>query len=407
MATVIQVPGDRRFGAIGEALGTFVGAQIARGREEEKEEERRQAYASALGIVQEVAAGDIAPTAQQFTDISTNLSKAGAQDQVPQFVDMISDLRSERAKQESRTASQQAVQQLAKEEPQVAATLVPGQTVPQALNIASIRASLRKDAKPVGKRELTIFTEEGDQKTILVPSTANQEQVQGIIDKDHPGFSLVKRKLAPITPAAKPTETDKRIKDVLIRRGIEKPTASDKANARNLVEGRKGVNQELAGRFAGTIIEDRFGNLTASFEGKEKERTQYSLALGLADDILFSGVDPNDAVNQAEEEARIQFSTGTFIPERIRRAGPEAVRQFLEQRRIVAPEVVRYFVDLQTARVPANATPERVEKARQAYRRAVEVLNPFITEAQLSAAVDKRYPPEQRRSRSTLDRGPR
>lgn len=380
MATVINIPADKRLSSLGRGLG-----QIAEGFvEKREEEERRQKFIDAITIVKDIAKTPGPTTADQFSDLTTSLIAAGQEDKVGDFTNMLSNLKAEQAKQNTLKTSREAAQLISGGDVK-GALGIPDITLTQQQQVASIQATLKPKAAKKTQREVTVFNNKGEQRSVLVPSTLDDKGVTAFVQENHPGFSRTKPKAPPKAAAPRTeTETERDIQSILTLRNIDKPTPKEKAGARNLFRNRRGVNQELASRFGGEIVEDKFGNLARiDFTGAdaEKKRIQYSLASTEVDDVLFAGVDPADAVGQVEEGARRAFETGEWLPQRIQEAGPDVVAQFLAQRNVDAPEIVQFFNDLQNI----GTDPE-------AYRRILEIDNPDASKEDIDTLVKQRFP---------------
>ncbi len=380
MATVVNVPGDKRFEQIGLGLGSIGAGVLQRNKEKQEREAKRQALMDALGIVQAAASSEDPVSQETMTSLGGVLGDAGLEDQLPQFVNMLSNFKQEQAKQRTQQIGQESVVKLAAVEPKVEETFVEGQTVPQALNLANIRAALANQAQQRKKVSLTLF-KGGEQRVIRIDPALNDQEIDEQIAADPKLSGFVRTKPKATAAPRQSTQTERDDQAILTLRG-EKNTTQNRAKATNLRLGRNDVNRELGQRFGGKIITDRFGDMVnIDFGGKQKELTLYGIATGLVDDVLFSGTDPNDAANEIEAAARQVFQTGAFIARRIRDQGANAVQEFLNARRIDAPEIVQYFRDLQAAATDSEA-----------FRRVAEILNPTMSAAEIDEKVKERFP---------------
>lgn len=378
MATVVQVPADRRFAELGKGLGIFFAAR----KEKEEEDERRAAYKEALSLTRTLVDSTDPITGEQQEQLGESLLRAGAEEQFGDFVERISKMRGVRASTEAATA-------LAKGRPEDELA-TPGISLEQQLTAAKTRKALAPESRQEGERKLTVF-KDGDEKEIIVPKNIPESEIDAFVEKHASGFSRIKKEGKP-TPRTE-TETERDIQGILIRRDVKDPTDKDKANARNLLRGRSTVNAALASNFSGDIIRDPLGNITRVIIGPAADQIKYNIALGLSDDMLFSGTDPNDVAPDAIREAERLFSIGEgkWLPLGVRDGGPDAIAKFLEVRKITAPEVVTYFRDLELSVPPSKANAQQIDAAKDALRRVLRTFHPDATDDEIEAAVNQEF----------------
>lgn len=379
MATVINVPEDKRLSSLGRGLGEFFSAR----RKKEEEEEQRQKFIDAITITKEIARNPEPTTVEQFSTLSTALISAGQEDKITDFTNLLANLKSQQAKQNTLSISQEAARSVAAGETE-AALKIPDITLTQQQQVASIQATLKPREAKKTQREVKVFNDKGEEREVLVPSTLDDAAVTAFVQENHPGFSRTKpaKKDKPESARAE-TEVERDINAILTLRKME-VNANNQAKARNLLRGRKPVNRELAARVGGNIIEDKFGNISKiDFTGAdaERKRTIYSIGSAMVDDLLIQGVDQNDAVGQIEVEANKVFTTGAWISKKFTEAGPEGVTKFLESRNINAPEIVQYFTDLQN-----------IQTDPEGYRRVLEINNPDAGIEDIVNLVKSRFP---------------
>lgn len=376
MATVVTIPQDTRLRDQTRSLGAFFEKFNERRREEEEKERKRAAFQEALEGIKTLSSSEEPLQPQDIANIGESLIDAGMADKIPQFSEMLLNLKQEQAKQKTQQASREAAGLIGKGDVE-GALATSGINLAQQSLIANAQAALRNKQQEKSKTDFNVFNlKTGQKRTLRVDPTLGGAELDALIPE---GFGR-DQPIAKAKPRQS-TQTERDDQAILTLRGVPN-TVKTRAQAANLRLGRKAVNTELANRFGGKIITDRFGDLQGlDFGGKEKERTQYGIAAGLVDDVLFAGVDPADAPNQIEEQARKLFTTGSFIPTGIRNQGPDAVAQFLQARRIAAPEIVQFYTDLTV-----------VDSDPEAFRRVAEILNPSLSPAEIDAKVKEQFP---------------